>query len=146
MIRRPPRSTRTDTLFPYTTLFRSIAARARHAAEISSPGRPRRMAGKIRRAHAQHRRPADASDRSLYRGRRLMPLVELVRLPSGVEAELLRGRLESAGVPAVCFDAGLNIADRVGLLHPVRALVVDEELAAARAVGAAGRMVGERGV
>src|SRR3546814_3071139 len=27
MIRRPPRSTRTDTLFPYTTLFRSIADR-----------------------------------------------------------------------------------------------------------------------
>src|SRR3546814_9574327 len=25
MIRRPPRSTRTDTLFPYTTLFRSYA-------------------------------------------------------------------------------------------------------------------------
>src|SRR3546814_19224168 len=29
MIRRPPRSTRTDTLFPYTTLFRS-ALRPRH--------------------------------------------------------------------------------------------------------------------
>src|SRR3546814_17305326 len=28
MIRRPPRSTRTDTLFPYTTLFRSQDARA----------------------------------------------------------------------------------------------------------------------
>src|SRR3546814_11995308 len=27
MIRRPPRSTRTDTLFPYTTLFRSFLAR-----------------------------------------------------------------------------------------------------------------------
>src|SRR3546814_15143158 len=27
MIRRPPRSTRTDTLFPYTTLFRSQIAR-----------------------------------------------------------------------------------------------------------------------
>src|SRR3546814_17183155 len=27
MIRRPPRSTRTDTLFPYTTLFRSSHAR-----------------------------------------------------------------------------------------------------------------------
>src|SRR3546814_12868341 len=26
MIRRPPRSTRTDTLFPYTTLFRSFVA------------------------------------------------------------------------------------------------------------------------
>src|SRR3546814_17224356 len=28
MIRRPPRSTRTDTLFPYTTLFRSIQEKA----------------------------------------------------------------------------------------------------------------------
>src|SRR3546814_5698649 len=29
MIRRPPRSTRTDTLFPYTTLFRSNSLRSR---------------------------------------------------------------------------------------------------------------------
>src|SRR3546814_17200188 len=40
MIRRPPRSTRTDTLFPYTTLFRSLrqeevaANAARHAGII----------------------------------------------------------------------------------------------------------------
>src|SRR3546814_10842092 len=33
MIRRPPRSTRTDTLFPYTTLFRSIVALRRHPFE-----------------------------------------------------------------------------------------------------------------
>src|SRR3546814_2615221 len=31
MIRRPPRSTRTDTLFPYTTLFRSDISNARLA-------------------------------------------------------------------------------------------------------------------
>src|SRR3546814_4552920 len=30
MIRRPPRSTHTDTLFPYTTLFRSHAQQHRH--------------------------------------------------------------------------------------------------------------------
>src|SRR3546814_17528790 len=30
MIRRPPRSTRTDTLFPYTTLFRSMAGEPAH--------------------------------------------------------------------------------------------------------------------
>src|SRR3546814_6195639 len=43
MIRRPPRSTRTDTLFPYTTLFRSghrgrcrsRAAEPRHAAQAA---------------------------------------------------------------------------------------------------------------
>src|SRR3546814_2671806 len=35
MIRRPPRSTRTDTLFPYTTLFRSRQpGRLRHAQGI----------------------------------------------------------------------------------------------------------------
>src|SRR3546814_13248468 len=30
LIRRPPRSTRTDTLFPYTTLFRSLQPLAPH--------------------------------------------------------------------------------------------------------------------
>src|SRR3546814_11498888 len=46
MIRRPPRSTRTDTLFPYTTLFRSPDLRAARdegrgrAAEEGHRGRP----------------------------------------------------------------------------------------------------------
>src|SRR3546814_10838781 len=35
MIRRPPRSTRTDTLFPYTTLFRSNRGLADHLREQS---------------------------------------------------------------------------------------------------------------
>src|SRR3546814_12984219 len=34
MIRRPPRSTRTDTLFPYTTLFRSLCHGGIHDLEI----------------------------------------------------------------------------------------------------------------
>src|SRR3546814_7583664 len=36
MIRRPPRSTRTDTLFPYTTLFRSRAARRARGGSMAS--------------------------------------------------------------------------------------------------------------
>src|SRR3546814_6254899 len=35
MIRQPPRSTRTDTLFPYPTLFRSVAASSFPAPAIS---------------------------------------------------------------------------------------------------------------
>src|SRR3546814_6992495 len=35
MIRRPPRSTRTDTLFPYTTLFRSVVPGAADRFEIT---------------------------------------------------------------------------------------------------------------
>src|SRR3546814_15520327 len=39
MIRRPPRSTRTDTLFPYTTLFRSVQLdRHEMAVEIEIAG------------------------------------------------------------------------------------------------------------
>src|SRR3546814_4081087 len=38
MIRRPPRSTRTDTLFPYTTLFRSAQANSRRAAAARRSG------------------------------------------------------------------------------------------------------------
>src|SRR3546814_13776598 len=36
MIRRPPRSTRTDTLFPYTTLFRSSSKVRSHLASSKS--------------------------------------------------------------------------------------------------------------
>src|SRR3546814_7442592 len=39
MIRRPPRSTRTDTLFPYTTLFRSRRRQKRGAAPDGSRSR-----------------------------------------------------------------------------------------------------------
>src|SRR3546814_2479768 len=44
MIRRPPRSTRTDTLFPYTTLFRSeriVRLVAHHVGAEVHPGAPR---------------------------------------------------------------------------------------------------------
>src|SRR3546814_3010504 len=38
MIRLPPRSTRTDTLFPYTTLFRSIVTSFRGYGSAITPG------------------------------------------------------------------------------------------------------------
>src|SRR3546814_12946030 len=39
MIRRPPRSTRTDTLFPYTTLFRSEGRDARPHLPLRTPAK-----------------------------------------------------------------------------------------------------------
>src|SRR3546814_7917410 len=47
MIRRPPRSTRTDTLFPYTTLFRSRHRSAGAGADDFVPDR------QLARAHRQ---------------------------------------------------------------------------------------------
>src|SRR3546814_14232744 len=48
MIRRPPRSTRTDTLFPYTTLFRSMQLEKVHPLQ----------SGVIRMKHPSERRPS----------------------------------------------------------------------------------------
>src|SRR3546814_9139273 len=50
MIRRPPRSTRTDTLFPYTALFRSAAA-DRDLLFPSGRGARCRLAQRVRAAH-----------------------------------------------------------------------------------------------
>src|SRR3546814_7932548 len=57
MIRRQPRSTRTDTLFPYTTLFRS----GRRAAELAvHPDQPRQP-------HQPHRSGRQGRDRAARR-------------------------------------------------------------------------------
>src|SRR3546814_2493252 len=54
MIRRPPRSTRTDTLFPYTTLFRSLVARDEMALAQAArpPARNIRLCGLAQNASA----------------------------------------------------------------------------------------------
>src|SRR3546814_11825898 len=49
MIRRPPRSTRTDTLFPYTTLFRSFLGRCLLIEEAVETGPSAKGWGMIKR-------------------------------------------------------------------------------------------------
>src|SRR3546814_16031592 len=56
MIRRPPRSTRTDTLFPYTTLFRSARRRQPHAAGSRNAGKAADGIGLGRPRPPLHRR------------------------------------------------------------------------------------------
>src|SRR3546814_14608670 len=73
MIRRPPRATRTDTLFPYTTLFRSLreAAGDPHLGGVADIERPHRTQGRCR--HVTDRvldRLADPADRAGDEGAR----------------------------------------------------------------------------
>src|SRR3546814_5489128 len=71
MIRRPPRSTRTDTLFPYTTLFRSARRRARAVPARQCRAQARRQCERRQprcRRRARAHRAADFGDRA--RGRR----------------------------------------------------------------------------
>ncbi len=62
-----------------------------------------------------------------------MALVELGAYPDAMEAAIVRGRLDAEGIDSVAFDAGMNIADGAGLFIPVRVMVLDEDLDAARA-------------
>src|SRR3546814_11889286 len=79
MIRRPPRSTRTDTLFPYTTLFRSLATDGKRFQLVdwteTHSGPDRIFAGKL---------TIDGSERSVSgRGNGLMSSVIAALAESG---------------------------------------------------------------
>src|SRR3546814_8073147 len=60
MIRRPPRSTRTDTLFPCTTLFRSLVAERRDAREVE-PRRHADLLAPLRQLYLLTQQADDAS-------------------------------------------------------------------------------------
>src|SRR3546814_3908734 len=88
MIRGPPTSTRTDTLFPYTTIFRSLAVHRGEAPRVD---------------HAV-RRPVDDLEEVLAQVRFVDRLARVARPGErfehdAVEAEPLRGRV--AGVEVV---------------------------------------------
>src|SRR3546814_4571697 len=94
MIRRPPRSTRTDTLFPYTTLVRAGEAagatrRARLAGQAHEPGiaRARLLAVPGRAVHDDRTGAGRAGDRPL----RLVPALPR-RMPDGGVPGALQAR------------------------------------------------------
>ena len=62
-----------------------------------------------------------------------MSLVELGRF-ARVEALVLQGRLESEGIGAVAFDAEMSLGEGSALLIPVRVMVLDDDLPAARRI------------
>ena len=61
-----------------------------------------------------------------------MALVELGRFDRNL-ANIIVSRLEADGIPAIAFDGGASIADGSWLLIPVRVMVDEDDLAAARA-------------
>src|SRR3546814_1849117 len=78
MIRRPPRSTRTDTLFPYTTLFRSRLRQpdrlGRRRTAAARPGLPLgiRSDGQLRQPDRMRRR-VDIADPRRRRDAQIQP-------------------------------------------------------------------------
>ena len=63
-------------------------------------------------------------------------MVELGRFDRNL-AHIIIGRLESEGISAIAFDGETSIGDGSWLLIPVRVMVSEDDLAAARAIVAA---------
>src|SRR3546814_10856551 len=82
MIRRPPRSTRTDTLFPYTTLFRSLGS-----ADATGFFQPR-----------LHKSLTDRMVKNLSDSQRCLGLLADVMIETGVNLLYMRG------VPRRCIN------------------------------------------
>src|SRR3546814_6346483 len=82
MIRRPPRPTRTDTLFPYTTLFRAAFAGHRDADALAFRGKIPGVAQQLRQQLAQlafvaeHHQPRSDVELDHARGLELLQLGE----------------------------------------------------------------------
>src|SRR3546814_13402036 len=117
MIRRPPSSTRTDTLFPYTTLFRSepdIARREWQAVELEGgdveAARRQQVAAAI---DALHRKPGGIFEHVGHRRRRLVVDL-LARDDRDRLRRLARGQVEPGG-RRIAVDAAAINADRVVL-------------------------------
>src|SRR3546814_10108260 len=112
MIRRPPRSTRTDTLFPYTTLFRS---RFQKGADRRQPVlRPAEDAGHRRRhdeeGEQRHQREigkVPGMDEAVIIGADRHPLRDFERVAAGPHAGDLAVEL-GAGFFSVMLAAGFR--------------------------------------
>ncbi len=62
-----------------------------------------------------------------------MALVEAARFYTRIEADIARGALEAAGIEGILFDAEMNWGGADLGVVPVRLMVLEEDLAAARA-------------
>src|SRR3546814_15267545 len=104
MIRRPPRSTRTDTLFPYTTLFRSQGGPTGRAATMDHPmpGQPMFGVSSESDSGAGGRVHADPSPRRVAGGADDLPSTLLLVGGAGGQPDLagLAGVRLAGPVPA----------------------------------------------
>src|SRR3546814_9923675 len=100
MIRRPPRSTRTDTLFPYTTLFRSdLFLRNSHV--VCDLGEDCRLDETPFREPGIRRTRAAGKDRRPFLDREREVGFDLLHLHSRSLRSELRGRVQRIALPAV---------------------------------------------
>src|SRR3546814_481284 len=101
MIRRPPRSTRTDTLFPYTTLFRS--ARCAAASRSWTRRAPRRES-----PHLSQDQEMNHVDRTANRGTARRAFMVRRRRRTAPDCDGIGGRREATEAPKAGGEKGRN--------------------------------------
>src|SRR3546814_20606140 len=102
MIRRPPRSTRTDTLFPYTTLFRSVGRIQDAESHISDKYPPARIERQGRLYNSESH--CQAIDCRIMNDR-ILPDYDDVIVGEGFSGIYLLPKVRDAGFSVVLVDA-----------------------------------------
>src|SRR3546814_1412176 len=118
MIRRPPRSTRTDTLFPYTTLFRSGLQRLEHVAPAQRLHRHAEPRAHFRReAGGAEAQPLQVVDRLDLVAEPALPLRAGVAAEEGLQVEAGVDLVVERLAAAVRQPADLLVGAQIGRAH-----------------------------
>src|SRR3546814_13094228 len=119
MIRLPPRSTRTDTLFPYTTLCRSRTGPARHRVKVGDPLDPE--------AGARGERLGRKAERAQRQRAQRLPLGSFGQDDRRRAAEA-RERVRGARRPGACDTSGETYTPQAGHKPRREARLAAEEM------------------
>src|SRR3546814_5236755 len=149
MIRRPPKSTRTDTLVPYTTLFRSLLAELRRERHVRRDVLPHRL---VPAAHGAGVRRTVSDEQPVLAEPAMEEHDRIDRLPDRAEARILddadNGDRQNPAI--IVFPGPLDmLADRFlgrAEAQSPRGELVDDDIGAARDQRSLGRRIlGVRG-
>src|SRR3546814_3244897 len=125
MRRRPPRSTRTDTLFPYTTLFRSFCCNARRGWGLirydptsvrPAPSRGQALSLSKDRPFSKGGKEERHFDKLNANGRMEMPMGEMIRMTmddgADVAVDITQPKGERSGGPVLCPEI-FGVSDNI---------------------------------
>src|SRR3546814_15223927 len=118
MIRRPPRSTRTNTLFPHTTLFRSRQGRVGGAGARQQAGLHHPRARLEPRQQPRHKRDDPGIVAATSAGRGRVEEADIVVVGGGSGGSATAGRLSGGGQYSVAILEAGGANDGIRTLCP----------------------------
>src|SRR3546814_17021778 len=118
MIRRPPRSTRTDTLFPYTTLFRSVLAESAFHPDEGNAGLQSEIMRNLRDALCA--RSYDSGPQMI--GHCILIGIVLDVMANAIAPQIVPSKAPQLGDHGLALLTGAGVEGLAGLIHVLNLL------------------------